>query len=111
MAGKNKSKIKGYRYEKEFEKLLRDAGLPAFRIIASGAGSENPKIDVKVGSSHFPRDWQVKERKKLPEWLFGDLDKVSALAIRQPHGPWYMVITLQDFLDWLDVGILRKEEQ
>ena len=101
MPGGAKPKRRAYYFEVDFQDFIRkQAGIPATRVWGSGAGRPNPAIDVEVSSKHFPNRWQVKERANLPEWLFGSLAKVSAVAVRQPRGKWYVVMEVQDLIEY-----------
>ena len=101
MPGGARPKRRAYYFEKDWEDFVRrKTGLPAIRLIASGAGSPNPAVDVVVSGTDFPNLWQVKERAELPKWLFDPLRRVTAVAVRQPRGQWFVVMEAQDLIDY-----------
>lgn len=80
---------KGNRFEREFVEVAREYGLPAMRVIASGANI-GAKADVKVGveldenGEYPPADEaqsilraECKNRAINPEWIYNEFENAS----------------------------------
>lgn len=96
MAGKS-SKEKGYRGEKEIEKLLKEVGLSAKRVPLSGA-VEGFWGDVLIKIKEEELRAEVKRRrvglKALYDWLGGK----DILFVREDRKDWLVILRLEDFL-------------
>ena len=109
MPGGAKPKRMGYHYEKAVEDFIRkQAGISATRTWGSGAGRENPKVDIATSSPYFPATLQVKH-KELPRWLGDDLktEAVEAVVACEAGGGKFITLELGLFIHYCG---LPKEE-
>ena len=94
--GGRSSRVKGTRAEVEFVEILRERGVPAARVLGSGAYGFGAKADVKVGLELNPDGSypaadegrsimraEVKNRADNPEHLFTDIPVLLGEASKE----------------------------
>lgn len=99
MSGKP-SRDKGRRGELELCKILSDAlSLPVRRVPLSGA-MEGHKGDLEVPGLHVEvkrqETWHLQEWIRQMEDQSGD--QMAALMFRKSRSPWYVLMTLSDWI-------------
>lgn len=101
------SRNKGYRGEKEVEKILRDHGINAKRgLVFNG----EPDI-VDDTNLHF----EVKraERIQIGEWMKQSTEqcrgKIPTVVHRRSREDWLITMKFEDFLNLINYGNERKD--
>ena len=101
------SRNKGYRGEKEVEKILRDHGINAKRGLVF-----NGEPDIVDDT---PYHWEIKrqERTQIGEWMKQSTEqcrgKIPTVVHRRSREDWLITMKFEDFLNLINYGNERKD--
>lgn len=103
MAGRS-SRVKGYRGEKEVEKILQGAGFTAMRVPLSGSVAGFISGDVIVEIKNKKLRCEVKRRKSGFKTLYQWLTNKDILFVREDKEEWLVALKLSDFISLIAEG-------